>query len=223
MMKKLLLTIVLVIVIGGLAVWGLMVTGHTWRSGRLQKVTTKTIKLETVPRKVRLSLRTAQVTIQSGQRARVSLENVTDDQFTIQTGNTLTISQPDAASHRLEVGSSPRIVVTLPTPVKLADLDIFLLNGTLTLNHLTSQQLSIQQVNGTTRSTDLTLPRGGKFTKKNGQTSFNHLKSDGLTVDVKTGGVTINGHKSKNQQRYHEDGQYPFVINNQTGQVKISN
>lgn len=222
MMKKLLLGLLVLALIVGLSAWGVTVSGHRWQAGRLQRVTSQTVDLTTVPQRLNLRIRTAQVTVQAGKRAQVTLTNVTPNQFQVHTGKTLTIRQPNAAQHRLELGASPRIVVTLPAPVNLAATDIFLLNGTLTLNHLTSQRLTVEQVNGTTRSTGLTLPRGGTFTKKNGQTTFQHLQSSGISVTVKTGGVTVNGRKGADQRHYSRAGQHPFVIQNHTGQVKLT-
>jgi len=230
-MKKILLTllvliIVLVLILGGLVLWTTSTNRRfTVNSLTTTPLTTKSVDLDTVPKNLTLTLRTAKLIIKPGQQNRLTLSNVATNQYVISTtNNQLDVKESNLSSHPFEIGHSPVLILNLTDAHVLRNLTIDQFNGTLKLNDLTTQHLKIHHHNGTTIAHHLTVTAGGTLVKDNGSTTLNQLSSDGLQVAFKTGQVHVNGKKAAhNRHHYTQAGQHPLTITSGSGQVRITN
>lgn len=226
-MKKIIIPVLVILVaialIGGaLTAWAI----GTHRRLNLNHFTTTPLSTQTQtlsqsPKRIRFDLRTAVVRIKPGRTNQLTLTNAGSNQYqTNQTGTSWSLTEKQANRHQFEIGQSPTITLTLTDPRAIQQLTINQLNGTLKLTNLTTHGLSIHHHNGTTLAQDLTLTGAGNLTKNNGQTTIQHLTSNGLAVTIRNGQFKLNGHSAG--RHYHQSGHHPLHITSGSGQVSVT-
>ncbi|MFD1473027.1 hypothetical protein [Companilactobacillus mishanensis] len=222
-MKKIILGVIIVVVVLTLAVVLISASGNRIdvNSFSVSKLENKTTQVSGDVKAVNLKVRTASVNIKKGTQNKIEFQNIVPDQFEVQVkSGKLNLIQHDYAKHHLEVGKSAAITIVLKNSTDIKKLQVDQLNGTLKLNNLTTDNLLINHVNGTTLSNDLNVRDSGKLVKKNGKTSFTKFSSPGLKASVKTGTFKLNGTKKSNDYNDNKDAQ--FVINSGSGQVSVT-
>lgn len=228
-MKKMLLTLLTIIIAFSVITAGLIgwtkATNQRLNVNQFSstKLVSKDINLTKNIDSIDMSVRTAVVQVKVGPKTNLQLDNVGKEQYQIkQIDGNLSIVEQNSMQHQWEIGASPKIILTIPAKT-LSRVQIEQLNGTLKLNDLTVKNLKLQHHNGTTIVRKLTITGHGELDKHNGQTDFYQLKSDGVTVSIKSGQFKLNGiKKASSGQRYRENGSHPLVINSGSGQVRIA-
>ncbi|WP_057766948.1 hypothetical protein [Companilactobacillus tucceti] len=222
MLKGLIIIVALVLIILGLVMW----TTNTNRRMNINdfsisRLTDRKYALSSNLDSISVTTRTSKVKIVSGDALKLSLKNVSDDQYKVINDNhKLTIVQKNSSTHNLEIGKSSEITITVPDNLKR--IKINQLNGTLNLKDLEVENLAIDHQNGSTIADNLKIDDRGTITKKNGKTSLDGVNVNGLSVSIKNGGFTLNGVKKiSSNKTYNDHKNHQLKINSGSGQVVV--
>ncbi|WP_057895815.1 DUF4097 family beta strand repeat-containing protein [Liquorilactobacillus oeni] len=217
--------VILLLVGGGFALWAQKSARRIdVNSLKFEKLQTSSRSLSPQLQNIELKVRTARIFIEEGTKPKVDLENIPASQFKVTAAKQqLIITQKDYFSHRLELGKSATIRITLPAGKSLEELSVDQLNGLLKLNKITVQDLTIDHRNGTSLGQNLILKGSGEVKKRNGTTVFNNLAAPGLKVSIKTGTFKLNGQrKAASNQNYDDHQTKQLKIVSGTGQVRVT-
>lgn len=184
------------------------------------KLENQSVSIKEPVKDLKLDLGSAKIKIKKSHENSIHIKNQTKVQYEIsQNNNSLVIKESDRKTHHILIGKTPEITIGL-TSTDFDNFNIRQENGTLSLIDISAKQFDLKHQNGTTEASDLNLPNGGKFVKQNGASTINQLTTPALSVQIKTGKLTLDG---KNKGNKFDDHRTPELnISNQTGQVKIT-